>query len=336
MAISSQPEMLANPVRPEDPTAVRLRLRCPACLQVVTTIDLAEASAKPICPSCGFIFFNVQGIWKALAPEREEHFRQFVREYESVRSHEGRGSSRAGFYLALPYHDITGRNTWQWKIRGRSFRFLEQKLLPQIEREYPQGLDVLDIGAGNGWMSYRLALRGHRPVAVDLLVNEEDGLGAARHYFPHLSKPFVSFQAEMDRLPYAARQFDLAIFNASFHYSEDYQRTLREALRCLRHPGHVLIVDSPFYKRDGSGRRMVEERRVEFEKKFGFRSDSIPSREYLTGEVLEELARACQLTWKILRPWYGMGWALRPLKARLFRRREPSKFFILWAAVGDL
>lgn len=301
----------------------------------MTEFDPAEPSAKPLCPSCGFVLVNWKGIWRALAPEREERFRQFILEYQRVRSQEGRGSSRPEYYLTLPHDDLTGRNTWQWRIRGRSFRFLEQRIFPQLERKYPGGLDVLDIGAGNGWMSFRLALRGHRPVAVDILVNAEDGLGAARHYFPHLPKSFPRFQAEMDRLPFAERQFDVAIFNASFHYSENYAHTLQEALRCLRRPGHILIVDSPFYRHGESGRRMVEERKAEFEKKFGFRSDSIPSREYLTRETLDELARACRLTWKILKPWYGVGWALRPWKARLLGRRESSEFFILWATLED-
>ena len=332
---SSRDEIAPPLPGPKHSLKTPLRLRCPPCSQVMNAIDPAETSARPVCPSCGFVFLNLQGIWRALAPDREDRFRQFVREYQSVRAQERRGSSRPGFYLALPYQDLTGRNSWQWKIRGRSFCYLENKVLPQIEREHPQGLDVLDLGAGNCWMSYRLALRRHRPVAVDLLLNEEDGLGAAEHYFLHLPKPFPRFQAEMDRLPFGARQFDVAIFNASFHYSEDYQRTVKESLRCLRRPGHLLIVDTPFYNHDESGRQMVEERHTEFERKFGFRSDSIPSREYLTGETLQELARDCPLTWNILKPWYGLGWTLRPLKACLLARRESSKFFILWATVGD-
>jgi hypothetical protein len=42
---------------------------------------------------------------------------------------------------------------------------------------------VLDVDAGIGWLSYRLPKRGHRPLAVDLLDNDSDGFGAARHYF---------------------------------------------------------------------------------------------------------------------------------------------------------
>lgn len=314
----------------------RLRLRCPLCRGGVTWVDTEEKYSAPTCPACAFTFCNENGIWKALSPGSSHRFARFVHEYQTIRAREGRGGLRAGFYLGLPYKDISGRNAWQWAIRGRSYRFLEQNVLPQIERNYPRGLDVLDVGAGNGWMSYRLTLRGHRTVAVDLLTNARDGLGAAEHFFPHLPKPFPRFQAEMDRLPFGARQFDLAVFNASFHYSEDYERTFREILRCVRRPGHVLIVDSPWYSKDESGRQMVVERHGQFEKQFGFRSDSIPSREYLTREILRELAETFGFEWRIFKPWYGLGWALRPLRAKLFQRREPSKVFILWAPLCNL
>ena len=311
----------------------QFQLKCPVCSRNVGAIDALDASAAATCPACRFTFLNREGIWRALAPNRKERFRQFSEEYGTVRAREGRGSSGADFYLSLPYEDTTGKNSWQWKIRGRSFRFFESRILPQAEYGEGRGLDVLDLGAGNCWMSYRLALRGHRPVSVDLIDNLEDGLGAACHYLAHLPNPFVRFQAEMDRLPFQDGQFDLAIFNASFHYSEDYHRTLSEALRCLRRPGYLAILDSPVYWREESGRQMVEERKAAFAERFGFASDSVPSREFITGNTLDDLGRTFQLSWNIAKPWYGAGWKLRPLRARLLRRREPAKFFIVWAMV---
>jgi len=317
----------------EEAPRQQFRLRCPVCAQDMDALDAADTSLVKTCSVCGFTLLNHDGIWRALAPDREERFRQFVRDYQKVRALEGRGSSDAEFYLNLPYTDSTGRHSWQWKIRGRSFRCFENRILPPMEQGRGHALDVLDLGAGNCWLSHRLALRGHNPMAVDLIDNAEDGLGAARHYLARLPNLYPRFQAEMDRLPFQDQQFDLAIFNASFHYSEDYHCTVGEALRCLRRPGWLVIMDSPFYLRDVSGRQMVQERMAAFAQRFGFASDSLAGREYLTGEILEELGRKFQLAWKIARPWYGVGWALRPFKAHLLRRREPSKFFIFWAKV---
>src|SRR5579859_2772021 len=308
-----------------------LRLQCVICSRIL--VKSGGLDSEWVCPQCGFELSTVKGIFRCLAPGRELHFEQFVREYELVRSKEGRGSAASDYYLALPFNDLSGYNTWQWGIRARTWRHLEKHLLRDIERSYPNGCNVLDIGAGNCWLSYRLALRGHHPVAADLLANDTDGLGAAKHYFNHLSRPFPRFQAEMDRLPFASEQFDVAVFNASFHYSVDYEATLREALRCLRRPGHIIIVDSPFYRRDESGRVMVQEKRDSFERQFGFRSDSIPSREYLTQAILDELAAKFSVQWKLQRPWYGWNWAFRFVLSRLLRRREPSKFFVIWTGV---
>ncbi len=311
----------------------QIQLKCPDCSRDLGAFDTTDPSASAVCPGCRFTVSNQEGIWRSLAPGRQERFRRFVREYQKVRALEGRGSPSPDFYLKLPYEDITGRHRWQWNVRGSSFRFFETKILPQIENAQERDLDVLDLGAGNCWLSYRLALRRHRPMAVDLIDNVEDGLGAARHYLPHLQVPLVRFQAEMDRLPFQDRQFDLAIFNASFHYSEDYHATLGEALRCLRRTGHLIIMDSPFYKRPESGDAMVKERRAIFSRQFGFASDSLPSREYLTTRILNNLADAFHLSWRVAKPWHGLQWSLRPLKAWLLRRREPSNFFIFWTAV---
>jgi SAM-dependent methyltransferase len=272
----------------------------------------------------------VHGVYNALPQPREATFRQFVHDYEAVRAKEGRGSDRSEYYLALPFQDLTGHNAWQWGIRAQTFRFMQRELLPQIEGSNRRRCDILDVGAGNGWLSYRLALRGHRSVAVDLLDNEADGLCAARHYL-HSGPAFLRFKAEMDCLPFMPGQFDVVIFNASLHYSEDYGRTLTEALRCLRKGGHLIVADSPFYWKEASGQKMLEEKRGAFERQYGFRSDSIQSQEYLTPEVLKQLAARLGLKWQIHKPWYGVNWALRPIKARLMRRREPSKFYLLQA-----
>jgi SAM-dependent methyltransferase len=254
-------------------------------------------------------------------------------EYQIVRVAEGRGSQDSQYYLALPYRDLSGRNEPQWAIRSRTFQYLKDKLLPAMETAQPLGMKVLDLGSGNGWLSYRLALRGHQPVAVDLRTNDQDGLGAADHFRKQLPELFPRFQAELDRLPFVDCQFDLAIFNASLHYSEHYEQTLREAIRCLRPRGTVIIADTAWYRHEESGKQMLAERRQAFVSQYGFASDGISSLEYLTDDRLRTLAKRLGLRWQLHSPFYGFRWAMRPFMAKLRGRREPSKFRIYVAEI---
>lgn len=249
---------------------------------------------------------------------------RFLEDYRIIRSAEGRGSTESEYYRALPYRDLSGQNSGQWAIRGRSYRYFERNILSPLERE-TGGLNVLDLGAGNCWMSYRLSLRNHRPVALDIFTDGMDGLGAARHY----DSRFPLIEAEFDRLPFRAGSFDLAVFNASIHYSTDYRRTLNELRRCLRPGGHFVILDSPVYRLREHGEQMRAERHAEFDRRYGFRSDAMASLEYFDETTLAELASELNIRWSVHRPWYGWKWWSRPWKARLSGRRPPSRFWIL-------
>jgi SAM-dependent methyltransferase len=307
-----------------------LRIHCPQCRITVGRIGEDDSPSAPLltCPNCFFQLRSDEGIWKALLPARTDHFERFMREYQAVRAAEGRGSDDPEYYLALPYRDLSGRNQGQWAIRSRTFQYLERNLLPPLEAAYPNGMTILDLGSGNGWLSYRLALRGHRPVAVDLLTCEKDGLAAAVHYEKRLPRLFPRFQAELDRLPFADSEFDAAIFNASFHYSENYVETMGEAIRCLRPGGTLIIADTAWYRREASGRQMVAERQEAFTVRHGFPSDGIASQEYLTDRRLADLEAHFGVRWQVHSPFYGIQWAMRPLLAKLKGKREPSRFRI--------
>jgi ubiquinone/menaquinone biosynthesis C-methylase UbiE len=251
--------------------------------------------------------------------------RQFVEDYSRIRRAEGRGSDDPEYFRALPYRDLTGKNSGQWSIRARTWQHFEKFVLSEIEMRARRPLDILDLGAGNGWMSYRLALREHKPVALDVFSDADDGLRSTCHYL----RRFPCIEAEFDDLPFRDATFDLVIYNSSIHYSTDYRRTLTEARRCLRSSGRVVIMDSPVYRRPDHGEQMRAERHKLFERRYGFRSDSVPSIEYFDEATLDSLARELKIEWHRSSPWYGLRWALRPLKARLFLKRPPSRFLIL-------
>jgi len=308
------------------PSDAVFRWVCPECRGPL------ERPAPEImrCPTEGISFGVRDGVFSFLTRDRFERYRRFLEEYTTVRVDEKRGVADAETYRALPFVDLTARHRVEWRIRSASYRGLMHHVVGPLADARGR-LAVADLGAGNGWMSRRLALDGHAVAAFDILTDAADGLGAAA-----LSEiPFDAVQAEFDRLPLADEGLDLVVFNGAVHYSTNYRRTLRESLRVLRPGGVVAIIDSPLYHAAGSGENMVDERRAGFRERYGFASDSIPCRGFISFGELDELARDLGLTWRTQRPFYGLRWALRPLWSKLRGRREPATFLVLWAQKRD-
>jgi SAM-dependent methyltransferase len=343
-----------------DPVAAAgvFRFACPICRADLETIGADEWR----CPTDALSFRCVDGIWRCLPPERAAFFAPFLRDYTAIRDAEGYGYDDLAHLQRLPDVAPTDPLAWQWRMRAISFASLRRHVLEPIGRHHnerrdmsdqgrktkdetrlalrpssfvlrpwstqPDGLRVLDLGAGVGWLSNRLAELGHYPCAIDLNLDARDGLGAARHY----GGDWPCVQAEFDRLPLADSQVDLVIYNASLHYSTAYRATLAEALRVLLPGGRIVVLDSPIYRQEASGRQMIAERQAAFARDHGTRSDALPNVGYLTWAMLRDLDRELGLRWRVIRPWYGWRWSLRPWRARLLRQREPSTFALLLAA----
>jgi len=285
---------------------------CPRCQRGLIQITPNQLR----CEKDALSFNQVDGIWRFLPPDRESYYSRFIADYEAVRRFEERGSLDSSYYRALPFYDLSGKFSAHWKIRATSFRALESNLTSSSYQK------VLDMGAGNGWLSNRLSELGHHVMAVDLLVNPQDGLAAWRNY----ENRFTPIQSEFTHLPVADKSISIVIFNASFHYSENYEATLFEALRVLFQDGKIIIMDSPVYQDAKSGEQMVAERRSAFLSHYGFASDSIKSEDYLTYQRMDDLGEKLGIHWRHLRPFYGVRWAIRPILARLRGRREPAEF----------
>jgi SAM-dependent methyltransferase len=271
---------------------------CPICRQA-----LALGSHDARCARCERVYANSSGIWRFLPDERLARYERFLREYGVVRQDQGWGRPEAAYFLALPRVATDDPQRQIWRRRGESHSLLFARIIePQAARQ-GRPLSILDLGAGNGWLAYRLTEHGHQVAAIDLSLDPLDGLGAHVWYRSAVERAgrplFTPIQAEFDRLPLPDSSADVALFNASLHYSTDYAVTLREALRVLSPEGIVVIMDSPVYRQATSGEQMVREREAAFERSHGFRSDSISSENFLTTSRLAALAQDLDLRWQM-------------------------------------
>lgn len=296
-------------------------LTCPRCRSELQGVNPVAVR----CNHCYEIYRYDNGIWRFLLPERLENFTAFIEDYQLVRRAEKRVRQEHQYFRQLPFTEASDGMAEVWKIRAASYRAFVIKILAPIEAASNVPLLCLDLGAGNSWLSNRLVERGHQVAAVDLVINDWDGLGAHVHY----TYSFLSLQAEFDRLPLFEQQCDLVIYNASFHYSTDYLVSLAEARRVLKPAGKIVILDTPVYQSVESGKKMVQERERHFMDMVGIPSNSLPAENYLTHARIRELSEATAISWKYVRPFYGLRWAARPWVYWLAGRREPAKFYIL-------
>lgn len=263
-----------------------------------------------------------------LSPER-----RFFAEYGAHRAAEGRALDAASL-RALPYLD-TGPFARQWAVRARTYDAFVARVLTPASLQRRGALRVLDLGAGNGWLSWRTALAGHAAVALDIRDDDIDGLRAGNSYLADAQGSFERVTASFECLPFDDSSADVVVYNASLHYALDLAATLREAKRVVRAGGHIAILDSPFYEHQAHGEAMLAEKRREATSRFGERAAtlmSLPFIEYLTCERLAAASEELRLDWRRHRVQYPFWYEMRPLIARLRRQRPPSRFD-LWECI---
>jgi methylase of polypeptide subunit release factors len=302
---------------PHDVQGVSARLECPACH---SELRLTEHAAT--CSGCGAVYPKEDGIWRFMLPGREAHFTSFLNGYKRIRAEQGWGNPSRDYYRQLPRVEPNDPQAAIWKAREVHTSVFVKRVLAPLEAQCEWPLLILDLGAGNGWLSNLLAQRGHTVTAVDINVDVADGLGAWRYYANH----FEPLQAEYDRLPLAPDQFDLIIFNASLHYSPDIATTITAALRTLKEDGILVIMDTPLYQDKSDGEAMRRERRVDYAADYGVASDVLSSKEYVTRYDLDHLSQSLSVTPKFVWPIQPMRQTWRNLKTALQNRRAAASF----------
>lgn len=292
---------------------------CPECRETVHEAGVDRCG----CARCGREWARRSGMWRFLSPIRLARLEPFARQYRAVREREGRRPSSAEYYRMLPCVAPGDPHANDWRVRRETYDHLLGRVLAPGRRT----LHVLDLGAGSGWLSHRLAALGHRVVALDAIDDDADGLGAARHY----AIEFATVQADFAALPFAPGQFDLVVFNGSLHYAADAAATLAHARRMLASGGALVVMDSPMFRADADGRAMVDDKVRRFTTEYGLTDIVRPDTGYLTFDSLASIARELDLRPQFIPSRGPLRWRVRRSVARIQLRRAPAAFGV-WVA----
>jgi ubiquinone/menaquinone biosynthesis C-methylase UbiE len=107
----------------------------------------------------------------------------------------------------------------------------------------PGPLDVLDAGCGTGFLSFELALRGHRVTGIDFA---PEMLAEAQHKASEQTVTVRFEQADAEHLPFSAGSFDLAISRHVLWTLPHPEEAIDEWIRVLRPGGRIVVVDGQF------------------------------------------------------------------------------------------
>jgi SAM-dependent methyltransferase len=291
---------------------------CPEC-----QIEIWSSPAGCGCSCCGRTYDLREGVWRFLTQDRANAHVPFINQYRKVRERDGHRRQSPDFYLSLPYVADSDPHLIEWRIRAETYRHLNNKVLAAA----PHAQRVLDLGAGSGWLSNRLAELRHRTVAVDILDDDADGLRATGLR----AARFVRVQADFDRLPFAPRQFDLVIFNASLHYANNPAVTLARVHQMLASGGALVVMDSPMFRRDRDGLAMTARMTRRLESEHGLSNTLSPGPGYLTFDSLDAAAARLGLRSKFAPSLGSWRWRLARHVATLSLGRAPASFG-LWVA----
>ena len=276
------------------------------------------------CVACARGYDSGDGVLRWLSEAGRAAREPFVSQYRAIRERDGYRQDCPEYYRALPDVPADDPQFVVWQVRRESFERLRKLVLSRFRNGAPT---VLDLGAGNGWLSSRLAKAGCRPVAVDVLDDERDGLGACRHY----DITFPRVQADFDDLPFAARQFDAVVFNGSLHYAPDVSATLARAGTLLAPGGVLAVVDSPAFVCEADGDLMCARNRERFRREYGVASPEQPGEGYVTLPRLNAGAVALGLEPHFFESRGPLRWAAGRFLTRVRHRLVPPKFGV-WMA----
>ena len=104
---------------------------------------------------------------------------------------------------------------------------------------------ILDLGAGRGWAAKHFAMRGCRVVALDVVPDENVGLGRGRAIMDEAGVYFDRIIGDGENLPFFPESFDLVFCAAALHHSSNLPLLMKNIGRVLKGNGRLCAMNEP-------------------------------------------------------------------------------------------
>lgn len=125
---------------------------------------------------------------------------------------------------------------------------------PEVARSFDMALEqlaltgeevVLDLGAGRGWAAKQFALHGCRVVALDVVADQNVGLGRGKALMDEAGTYFERVVGDAENLPLRPGSFDLVFACGSLHHFSDLPLLMANIARILKPGGRLCAINEP-------------------------------------------------------------------------------------------
>jgi len=214
---------------------------CPAC-EGRLTVDAAEIRDGKVwqgtltCTGCAASYDVLKGM--PYLYSRDERWSPKEREAEGwITIHKELGiydASADSVDLQIPYYPEE-----PWINVARSF----DMGLSFLDLDGSE--TVLDLGAGRGWAAKELALLGCRVVAIDIVPDDNVGLGRGKALMEHAGVYFERVIGDGENLPFQPDSFDIVFCAAVLHHSSHLDLLLQHIHNVLEPGGRLCAINEP-------------------------------------------------------------------------------------------
>ncbi len=276
------------------------------------------------CPECysslneyfvcknGHYFEEKEGILSLLSYKDKEKLQLFLEKFEDFRAKNKLKITSEAIFPQLPFV-ANGLAGTSWKARAFDMKFILKELAQN------DSLSILEIGAWNGWLSYRLTEAGHKVTAVDIFTDKYDGLGAMQFY----PKRWTCLQMnveEVDKI--LLSRFDVIILNWGAAYIVDLPSYIDKLRTLLNKNGKIIFIGIAIYPNYTKKAQELAEMNVRYHAEYGINLFFTACKGYLTWADKRILAKKgfhlrlypfwrsqlkAVLTWKGAMVFYGVA-----------------------------
>ena len=238
---------------------------CPNCKNVLDEEALTCGGKHCLKPKFG--------VARLLRSDFADRFLDYEKKFAEIRELEGVRIKDKTVYNKMPFlNPEEGKGFREWSACRADLKIISKLISGKT------GLEVLNYGSWNGWLSNQLVLKGHKVTAIAYFIDEYDGLGANRHF----DTQWLSVQMDIENdLDIIEKKFDCIILNRGVSFLEHPINIVELLIRKLNLGGLLIITGMNVYRKVDKVRQTKLEFWDSFKDKYGFDIRFTKTKSYL-------------------------------------------------------